>query len=170
MRVLYVHKVRLSSGYTCLCVDIYVCVCQCACVNQRWHLCKQCRGLQPRTDASHHSHWWRIRWGRWFAGNAPRPLDRNVAQFWVRWFFVDLKLFIHESMLSILINCEWQIWTTFALKCPFLTVRMRGLFVANSKMFIQLFSIKYRKQELLCWVNVGTGVIIRRSPFGKPFQ
>lgn len=104
--MLYVLKVRLSSGYTCLCVDIYVCVCASVLARIEGDIsANSVAAFNPRADASHHSHWWRIR-GTVVCGNAPRPLDRNVAQFWVRCFFVDLKLFIRESMLSILINCE----------------------------------------------------------------
>lgn len=104
--------------YMLVCWHLCVCVCQCACANRRWHLRKQCRGLQPPS--------WRFAsqslvedqgdGGLRKCSSTFGPKRRTVlGQMFLCW----PQTFHTRSILSILINCEWQIRTRFALKRPF---------------------------------------------------
>lgn len=151
-----------------VCWHLWVCVCQCACVNRRWHLRKQCRGLQPPS--------WRFASQSLVEDQGDGGLRKMLLDLWTETshsFGSDVSLLTSNFSYAIYIVYTHQLWVTdmdsICLKAPiFRRYACEDCLWRIIKCSFSYFQLNVENKSFSAGFNVGTGVII--SPFGKPSQ
>lgn len=151
-----------------VCWHLCVCVCQCACANRRWHLRKQCRGLQPPS--------WRFASQSLVEDQGDGGLRKCSSTFGPKRRTVLGQMFLcwpQTFHTRIHVVYTHQLWVTdmdpICLKAPiFRRCACEDCLWRIIKCSFSYFQLNVENKSFSAGFNVGTGVII--SPFGKPSQ